>query len=204
MKAEPADLQSAPFGHLGTRPGFGRFLCGGWANIRPSGDQMQGHWILTCPTLSGILNFAVGVCIAVLELDDGVRGCNCINVGLVSLAAMGVHVGAGGRHFYKLQMFDWVAWFKAGDAGGAAAWLFFCVAGVGCRGVFQFSASSGKAWNGRMGIRVGETRGGVDSAVSRGERDFGHPSVLGWMDRHDRHRDGPAFWVVPFAFMWVA
>ena len=26
VKAEPADLQSAPFGHLGTRPGFAAFV----------------------------------------------------------------------------------------------------------------------------------------------------------------------------------
>jgi hypothetical protein len=42
VKAEPADLQSAPFGHLGTRPGFGRFIGGGSANIRAKWDWMQG------------------------------------------------------------------------------------------------------------------------------------------------------------------
>jgi hypothetical protein len=45
VKAEPADLQSAPFGHLGTRPGFGRFCYGESTNIRASGDRMQGAQI---------------------------------------------------------------------------------------------------------------------------------------------------------------
>ncbi len=44
VKAEPADLQSAPFGHLGTRPKF--FPppgCGGSLNIRLCWRGMQGE-----------------------------------------------------------------------------------------------------------------------------------------------------------------
>ena len=43
VKAEPADLQSAPFGHLGTRPGSAH-VRGGAGNIRLKGLAMQGSY----------------------------------------------------------------------------------------------------------------------------------------------------------------
>ena len=51
VKAEPADLQSAPFGHLGTRPYFAvhLLLVTGGENIRSNRACMQGTLVLSHP-----------------------------------------------------------------------------------------------------------------------------------------------------------